>query len=307
MSIKTELETARKAAERLQKRLERELIAKYKETNRELKLMFADLYRKYETGGKLTFVEMQKYDRLKAIQKDVTATINELYQKERSYLNTGLKDIYENGYYRTAYAIEKDLQAKLSYSLLNVDKIKAAIQNPISGLTLNETLSKNRINIIGKINQEIVQGLVRGESYGKMAKRITETLGGDAGKAIRVAQTEAHRIHVQATMESAEQAEAAGVNMMKTWVATLDDRTRDAHRDLDGQTIPMDENFTDSTGGDGPGPGAMGTAASDINCRCTLAYEVEGVAHDFRRVRGEGVIPYQTYNEWAAAKEIKVS
>jgi hypothetical protein len=49
----------------------------------------------------------------------------------------------------------------------------------------------------------------------------------------------------------------------------------------------------------------MGTAASDINCRCDLTYEVEGVKHDFRRARGEGVIPYQTYQQWAEGKKIK--
>lgn len=305
MALKDEFELSLKMAEAIQRKMEKELLAKYRQTNTELKAMFADLFKKYEIDGKLTYVEMQRYNRLRAVKDEIAKTMDELYLKERTILNAELKAMFESGYYHTAYAIEKEVQAKLSYTILDVNKIKKAIQNPISGLTLNETLSKNRVNIIGKINQEITQGLMRGESFGKMAKRITDTLGGDASKAVKVAQTEGHRVHNAASYESVKEADELGVEMVKVWVSTLDNRTRDAHQDLDGERIGVNDNFKSSAGGRGPVPGQMGNAADDINCRCTYVVEVEGVSHDFRRVRGDGVIPYTTYNEWAEAKGIK--
>ncbi len=66
-------------------------------------------------------------------------------------------------------------------------------------------------------------------------------------------------------------AQLAGMGY-KTWLATLDDRTRPEHADADGQTVPMADTFT--VGGedaDYPGDPALSDAMA-MNCRCTLTY-----------------------------------
>lgn len=302
MSIAREMEKASNIGEQMTAGLERSLKAKYRYTNTQFKGMFANLYAEYGEEGKLTYAEMQKYNRIQMIEKQVSNTINDLYLEEKKLMNSRFKDIYESGYYRTAFALEKDLQAKLSYQLLDTNKIRRAIQNPISGLTLNQTMLKNKVQIKGRINQEIVQGLVRGEGYGKMSKRISEAVGFDANKAIRVAQTESHRIHNQAALDSVDHANDLGVNTVKRWVSTLDGDTRSAHRSLDGQKADNKGNFHSNLGGMGPAPGSMANAADDINCRCTFYVDIEGVSQDFRRIRGEGVVPYTNYDDWADAK-----
>jgi len=233
---------------------------------------------------------------------ELQKTLKELYSTDSKILGQGLSQTYKSSYYRTAYAIEKEVQARLSYMPLDIARIKAAIQNPITGLTLNQILEKNRDAIISKINQEITRGLIKGQSYGKMANAIKETLGNDAKKSLLVAQTEAHRVHNQARLESVGHADDLGVEQVKVWVATLDSRTRDAHQSLDGVEVGVDDDFKSSAGGRGPAPGMMGTAADDCNCRCTMRIEIKGFKPEFRRVRGEGVVPYQNYREWEKAK-----
>ena len=310
MSIISELEMSNKVADKLENDLKREILKNYKQTNIRVKGMFSDLYQKYEADGVLTYSEMSKYNRLKGVQDSVNSEITKLYRDQRNQLNSKLRDVYEDSYMRTGYAIEGDLQAKLSYVLLDPNKIKHAIQNPISGLTLNETLSKNRIGVISKINQEITQGLIKGESYGKMSKRISKVFGGDAGKAIRVAQTETHRVHNQASYDSVIHADDLGVKMKKVWISTFDGSTRDAHQSLDGRSVDPKADFFSSAGGSGPSPGNMRNAGDDINCRCTFIIEVEGVTNKFRRVRDEGIIKNfyenkdgtvvrRTYDNWA--------
>jgi len=305
MSLPSDFALADKVADRSLTVMERQITNKYKQSYKTVKSVFADVFAKYEQGGVLTYEEMAKYNRLQAMQKEINKTLTEMYQADRTLMNSGLKGIYADGYYRTAYALESDIQARLSYKILDAARIKAAVQNPISGLTLNETLAKNRVNVISKINQEITRGLVKGQSYGKMANAIKDVLGGDAKKAIRVAQTEAHRVHNMARYESIKHADDIGVDMVKVWVATLDGSTRPAHQTLDGKEVKPKADFHSSNGGSGPAPGMMGTAADDINCRCTMIAQVAGVKSDFRRVRGEGVVPYKTYDEWAKAKGIK--
>ncbi|MFJ9720012.1 phage minor head protein [Streptomyces sp. NPDC101213] len=57
----------------------------------------------------------------------------------------------------------------------------------------------------------------------------------------------------------------------KRWVAVLDDRTRDAHRDADGQEVPLDAPF--EVGGETlrfPGD-PTGSPGNVINCRCSVS------------------------------------
>jgi HK97 family phage portal protein len=61
----------------------------------------------------------------------------------------------------------------------------------------------------------------------------------------------------------------SGVVESKSWLAALDDRTRDSHREAHGQTVGLNEDFVVGDAR-GPAPGQMGEADEDINCRCTM-------------------------------------
>ncbi len=92
-----------------------------------------------------------------------------------------------------------------------------------------------------------------------------------------IARTEALTATSQARREAAEQMiEQTGQrrqDVERTWHRTHDGRTRDWHDSMEGQTVSMDEPYTD---GDGerlmyPGdPSASGRTR--INCRCTETY-----------------------------------
>jgi uncharacterized protein with gpF-like domain len=296
---------------KLTKEAEKEIIANYKKALDTVRAQLANIYSQYEKNGELTLAEMSKYNRLDTLKGQI-----EKYLKDTTGVNakniTKLSgEVYQESFYRTAFAFERQVQAKLGYGLLNPKVIQASVQNPISGLTLNETLEKNRDNIIIKVKQEITQGLVKGESYGKMANRFKEVLGNDAGKAVTVAQTEAHRNYQAGRLASGEQAASKGVEMWKVWEATLDDLTRDSHQALDQTKVEMDEDF-ESDGAAGPGPGMMGDPAQDINCRCTLRYELKGDYAPFERYSRDDldemgeIIPYTDYEDWFAAKGLKM-
>jgi uncharacterized protein with gpF-like domain len=57
----------------------------------------------------------------------------------------------------------------------------------------------------------------------------------------------------------------------KEWVAILDDRTRENHREVNGETIPIEENY--SNGLRFPGD-PRGPAHLVINCRCVERYHL---------------------------------
>jgi hypothetical protein len=51
-----------------------------------------------------------------------------------------------------------------------------------------------------------------------------------------------------------------------------------------------------------PQNGNNGNGIVVHNCRCSFIVRVAGFKSDFRRIRGEGIVPYKTYNEWADAR-----
>jgi hypothetical protein len=271
------------------KKSDREIAKRYANTLNEIRQALSKIYEKYEINGKLTYAEMARYDRLRRFLREINRLLSINYKSLKSVIYDVLGESYLDGYYLTAWAVETDTLSRLAYSTVASEVILAMIENPISGLTLSDRLEKNRANIIYTIQQEITQGLVKGETYGQMANRIKGALEGDTVKAMRIVRTEAHRASESGKLDSAIHAHKNGVIMIKEWNTMQDERVRpgrgigkkDAkhaadHRMLDGKKIPVDENFKGKLG-EGPAPGQMGAAGEDINCRCFLTYSVEKI------------------------------
>jgi HK97 family phage portal protein len=129
------------------------------------------------------------------------------------------------------------------------------------------------------LQKSIAEGLQEGEGITKIEQRLTETFNsyvdepGIAEKMNRVemiARTETVGASTGGSLEAWDQ---TGVVSHKTWLAALDHRTRgthiQAHKDYQAEPIPMKQDFVVGNGS-GPGPGMLGVAEEDINCRCTM-------------------------------------
>ena len=157
----------------------------------------------------------------------------------------------------------------------------------------------------GKIQSVTLQAILQGEGIGRMAKRIAQTLGelnhADSVRYARTAMTAAQNAGRQAAFERGA---SKGIKMKRTWIATLDNRTRDAHRELDGQTVALDEPFTVDGEelmypGDPSAPGYL-----IWNCRCRMVRQIEGFEKDVSDLnkRNTDHLGNMTYDEWKAAK-----
>ena len=58
----------------------------------------------------------------------------------------------------------------------------------------------------------------------------------------------------------------------KTWATMLDDRVRETHEYLEGQTVGMDDDFYTYDGDHAPAPGLFELAENNVNCRCELLF-----------------------------------
>ena len=282
-----------KALDRLQKEFERELIRAFQQALKEIRAKIAEAYEKYDGD----WVEMQKYNRLTKLEKEIAQEIGKLTGKNAMTLKKGMMDAYQESYYRTAWVLSNQVKSDLGFSLLDRKLVEKAIQNPLDRVGFLQRNRDNQARLTRQLREHLAQSLIQGEAYGTAARRIKERMDVGATNVIRIAQTEMHRTRQQAKLDSMEEGAKAGVVVKKMWVATIDDRTRDSHQELDGVTIDLDENF-EGEEGSGPAPGMLGSAEEDINCRCTMIEVVDGFEPNERRVKGVGITEYATYNEF---------
>lgn len=285
-----------KSLDSLLKVKEREIKNAFREALRNIENELAFIYRKYSEDGSLTYAEMTKYNRLMGLETQIGKILGESDRSVKRTLKRLTADQYEQSFFGHAWAIEQGVGVSLKWGNLREEDIAAIVDNPLS-LVAKDTLTMTERSAV---RRSITQGLIRGESYPKMARGVKDALGKSFADALRIARTEAHRAQVEGTKAAYEKSDELGVEGRWIWVATLDGRTRTSHRSLDGKEATMrdGEHYWRLGNMWTPGPGLSGDPAEDINCRCTIRYEVDGLSPKLRRIKGEGVQPYQTYEEW---------
>ena len=97
---------------------------------------------------------------------------------------------------------------------------------------------------------------------------------------------------------SYERAQGMGIKLKQEWLATLDNRTRHSHRQLDGEKREVGKRFSNGC----RYPGDPQAAYAEIcNCRCTLVAAVDGIDQDTAD-RFSRLPAGTTYEQWKAGK-----
>lgn len=155
--------------------------------------------------------------------------------------------------------------------------------NTVAELVLNEPELLRRRVVDGvkceAWNQKVIancilQGIIQGESIPQIAQRMArDTASTDMNAMYRYARTAMTGAQNAGRIEAMNRSLEQGIAVRKVWIATLDERTRDAHADLDGSVVDVNEPF-DSDLGPIMYPGDPDAADENVwNCRCSLGFE----------------------------------
>lgn len=148
--------------------------------------------------------------------------------------------------------------------------------------------AQNRLVGIGdalwfNVRTAIAEGLAAGEELPKIADRVRDAAGVTEPRARVIARTESHgaRNTVNAaTVRRAATAFSQPAAFTRRWQAANDERTRETHRDADGQVVALNEPFTVGRASlDFPGD-PSGPPEETINCRCTTITLIDTGALD---------------------------
>ena len=300
----------RRIEEHREEKAVRELQKLYRSLIKDLRKVMGNIYADYadpETG-KLTYADLHRQGLDARLLEEVAAHVSSVSSEEIRIIRETVEQTYANCYSGMVQAVGKAVdneELKEAFSAVEAVKpeiLRAAVNNPVHGLTLSDQLEKNRADIVWGIKQAVGVGLSEGDNYTTMAKRIQKELigpdgsGGSYYKAVRIARTEAHRVREEGNLDAAqnltEKLEPAGMTMVKTWHTMKDERVRPNrarktkggwkyskggkydHQKMEGVQVPINEEFTLPSGAKTQAPGKSGVAGEDINCRCFLSYDV---------------------------------
>lgn len=296
------LAQARRIAEHREAGAEKEIRRLYKAMLKDLQTFISETYVQYAKDDKLTYAMLQEAGYNARFLEEIEQRLNVATPKAARELRQLVEETYDAAYKAMVDGVARasgSLETEFAESIaITPEQVKRAVENPVSGLTLSDTLEKNRREIIYSIKRTVGVGLMNGDRYTTMARRISEQVDGDYKKAIRIARTETHRVREAGNHDAAQYVDSelqkgtTGRRMCKTWKTMKDERVRPQrrrkgkkgwstkmgrgpnHMILDGQTVLAGEDFDLKDGHTAPVPGMSGVAGHDINCRCYVSYEM---------------------------------
>lgn len=269
----------------------------YKQLLKELTAVVGTAYTKYsDENGALTVAQLQEQAKLAWFMNEIDKNCREYLPDVSDEIQKLIQQVYENCYTGMIEAVNKsyDLSALVG---VRPEVMKAAIANNIGKLTLPALLEKNRKEIVYEIKQTIEIGLMNGDRYETMTKKLVERLDISYGKASNIVRTETHRNIeggiMDGALETARALEGSGLIHTATWRTMKDQRVRPQHRrhtktgwkttyskngadhmKMEGVTIQVGDKFKLEPTVYAVCPGKSGTARNDCRCRCFLEYDL---------------------------------
>ena len=297
---------ARRIAEHREAGAEEAIRKEFKKLLKDLNAYIAEVHEKYAAGdGSLSFADLQKAGYNARFLEEIERRIGVVTPKVAKELHALVEDTYELAYKSMVEGVEKaakgaDLGETFADAVaITPEQIKAAVSNPY----MENALLKNHQMIVYDIRQAVAVGLMNGDRYSTIAKKITVALDKENGpyrNAMLIARTEAHRVREAGNNDAAVAVDkelqngTTGMRMCKTWKTMKDERVRPQyvrkkkkggwskgfnnkganHMKLDGQVVLADEDFDLLDSNKAPCPGSSGVAGHDCNCRCYASYEL---------------------------------
>lgn len=181
-----------------------------------------------------------------------------------------LSNVYTDSYYNTLYDIGQGVGFTQSFSQLNNNAIKEAIEYPWSGQSFSERIWNNKQKLIVNLRSTITQGIIQGHGVDTMTQNISKRMDVSYMDAERLIRTETNYVLNAGTKTGYAD---FGVTQYE-FLATLDSRTSEECRYQDGKKYNIDE----------ARPG-VNYPPLHIRCRSTtVPYFPEDQASEYERI-----------------------
>lgn len=250
-------------------------------------------YKRIDDGGVSYLVkenEVLPVTRKMLFDKQLEYSIEKLRKYQDKLAKKTLERVYKESYYRTMFDFQQGLGYAFNFATLDQKAIDVAVNTKwCQGENYSDRIWKNKALLQGTLKKTVQQGIIKGEDISSMIKTIEHDMGVQYSAAQRLVRTEVNHIYNLASNNSYRE---SGAIEEYEYVATLDDRTSDICRSLDGKVFSVDD-FK-------PGENAP---PMHPNCRCVTIPKVSYNQIETRAARDPSTgktisVENLSYDEW---------
>lgn len=247
---------------------EEDIRLNYKGLYKRIRKDLERIYQKHEVKGQINFDDLKKYKRLKTFDEKVAKYILFYYKTNEKLINNTMAEIVRDTRRESFEIINNKVSIAPIKKTYDIDKV---INKEVAGHLWGDRLKHQKNNFIYDVHGLIHEGLQNGDTYTQVAKNLSQKLGMDYSKTIRIARTESARVQETSKFDVMEEVNQE-IKIVKVWRTMRDSAVRDTHAAMEGQSVGFDEEFTLPSGARCLYPRMSGEASEDINCRCYLEY-----------------------------------
>lgn len=177
--------------------------------------------------------------RLDSLKLHLQQQAEALHGAQSEALDKALGELYETGYYRTAYEIQRGIGVGWSLHGLTGDEIRKVLSRPwtLDAQTFSDRIWSNKEALVNKVNTELTQMIMRGSAPDKTIQAIAKRFNVSKSQAGRLVMTESAAFANEARKDCFRD---LGVERYII-VETLDNETCTLCGQLDGKVYPMSE------------------------------------------------------------------
>lgn len=175
--------------------------------------------------------------KLEALKIQTQQSLEVMFSKQLGTVTGAMGDLYESGYYHTAYELQNGFNIGWDIAGLDQAQIEKVLAKPwaVDGKNFSERIWGNKQKLISEVHGELTQNIMLGADPQKAIDSLAKKMNTSKYNAGRLIMTE------EAYFSSAAQKdcfEELGVEQYEI-VATLDSHTSEICRNLDGKHFPM--------------------------------------------------------------------
>jgi SPP1 gp7 family putative phage head morphogenesis protein len=177
--------------------------------------------------------------KLEAIQLEIQQQVETLVGSMEVKVPELLQNIYTEGYYKTAYELQKGHNIGMDIQKLDTSTVEKVMSKPwtADGKTFSDRIWSNQKQLVDTLNKELTQSIIRGDAPDKVIKTIADKMNVSKKQAGRLVMTES------AAMSSLSRKESYIANGVKEYkiVSALDLKTSEICRSLDGKVFKVSD------------------------------------------------------------------
>lgn len=171
--------------------------------------------------------------RLESLQASIRYQIEQISTKRYSGITQLMSENFIYAYYANYFTVASGLEASVSFSSVDANGVEVAVRAKRDGYHFSQSIWRDRDALIKKLDVLLPQSFSRGLGSKQIADQLAKEMNVEKNKAMRLVRTEVNYIANQASMRVYKAA-----NLQKyEYLATLDMRTSEMCRDMDGEVI----------------------------------------------------------------------